>query len=100
MPCAINLVGFFAGWHLLSAVVFLCALIAAADVGVMIYSIASFHKSQLLGPATFSYHKVTEVLWSLIPVIILAGSALPAVKASIANTDTCRAGYPQTINLP
>ena len=91
MSCNLSLATLFDGQHVLLAAMLVCLSIAALDVIAMIYSIARFRNVQLRESENFSYHKLTEVLWSLIPVIILIGSAMPALQALLAHGGVCAA---------
>lgn len=62
--------------HTTSMVV--CALIGIAVFGVMIYSLIHHRKSVGYKPATFHDNPRLEILWSVIPFLILVGLAIPA----------------------
>jgi cytochrome c oxidase subunit 2 len=63
-------------------------VIAAAVFGVMIYSIATFRKSKGAVPATFDHNTKAEVIWTVIPVLILVAMAVPAAKTLVKIDDT------------
>jgi len=54
------------------AILWGCAIVAAAVFGVMIHSIASFRSN--------GRHSLIEVLWALVPIAIFIGAAVPAVR--------------------
>ncbi len=56
--------------------------------GVMIYSIATFRKSKGAVPATFDHNTRAEVIWTVIPVLILVGMAVPAARTLVKIDDT------------
>ena len=56
--------------------------------GVMFYSIAKFRKSKGAQPAKFSHSTKAEVLWTVIPTLILIGMAVPSTKALLLMEDT------------
>ena len=62
-------------------IVWVFAAITVAVLTTMIYSIIAFHRSDGDGAATDMSSKSAQVLWSLIPIGILLGIAVPAVKA-------------------
>jgi cytochrome c oxidase subunit 2 len=70
-------------------VVWACAAITVAVVTTMIYSIIAFRKSDGDGTATHMPSKPTQILWSLIPIGILLGIAVPAVKALLFIDGPC-----------
>jgi cytochrome c oxidase subunit 2 len=53
----------------------------------MIYSIATFRKSKGAVPATFDHSTQAEVIWTLIPVLILVAMAVPAARTLVKIED-------------
>jgi cytochrome c oxidase subunit 2 len=74
------------GLHML--ILWICVAIAVAVFGVMIYSIATFRKSKGAVPATFDHSTKAEIIWTVIPVLILVGMAIPAARALVKIDDT------------
>jgi len=74
------------GLHML--ILWICVAIAAAVFGVMIYSIATFRKSKGAVAASFDHNTKAEVIWTVIPVIILVGMAVPAARTLVKIEDT------------
>ena len=74
------------GLHML--ILWICVAIAVAVFGVMIYSIATFRKSKGAVPATFDHNTKAEVIWTVIPVIILVAMAIPAARTLVKIDDT------------
>jgi len=66
----------------------ICAVIFVAVFGVMFYSILKHRKS--LGAKSASFHESTtvEIIWTVIPLLIVIGMALPATKTVVAMKDT------------
>ena len=66
----------------------ICALIFIGVFGVMFYSILKHRKS--LGHKSASFHESTtvEIIWTVIPLLIVIGMALPATKTVVAMKDT------------
>jgi len=56
--------------------------------GVMIYSIATFRKSKGAVPANFDHNTKAEIVWTVIPVVILVAMAVPAAKTLVKIDDT------------
>jgi cytochrome c oxidase subunit 2 len=66
-----------------------CVAIAAVVFGAMIYSIWKFRKSTgAVADKTLTHSTNVEVVWTVIPVIILVATAIPAARALIAMEDT------------
>ena len=60
--------------------------------GVMIYSIIYHRKSVGHQPAKFHESTKVEIVWTVIPFLILVACAIPATKALIMMEDTSDAG--------
>jgi cytochrome c oxidase subunit 2 len=73
------------GLHTL--ILWICVAIAVAVFGVMIYSIATFRKSKGAVPATFDHNTTAEIVWTVIPVLILVGMAIPAARTLVKIDD-------------
>jgi cytochrome c oxidase subunit 2 len=67
--------------HMVCMVV--CAIIGVVVFGVMIYSLIHHRKSKGYKPATFHDNLRLEVVWSIIPFLILVGLAVPATRVLI-----------------
>jgi cytochrome c oxidase subunit 2 len=66
-----------------------CVAIAAVVFGVMIYSIVKFRRSTGAVPDKTLLHSTkVEVVWTLIPVLILIATAIPAARTLIVMEDT------------
>lgn len=72
--------------HMLAIVV--CAIIGVLVFGVMIYSLIHHRKSKGYKPATFHDNLHLEIVWSIIPFLILIGLAFPATKVLMRMEDT------------
>jgi cytochrome c oxidase subunit II len=59
--------------------------------GVMFYSIWKHRKSVGHKPANFHESVTVEVIWTIIPFLIVIGMALPATKVLVASKDTSNA---------
>jgi cytochrome c oxidase subunit II len=69
-------------------VLWVCVAIAVAVFSVMIYSIATFRKSKGAVPATFDHNTKAEIIWTVIPVVILVAMAVPAARTLVRIDDT------------
>ncbi|MEM7503694.1 MAG: cytochrome c oxidase subunit II [Pseudomonadota bacterium] len=65
-----------------------CVAIAVVVFGAMIYSIFAHRKSKGVEPAKFSHSMKAEVIWTVIPIIILLVMAIPAAETLIKIEDT------------
>jgi cytochrome c oxidase subunit 2 len=74
------------GLHML--ILWVCVAIAVAVFSVMIYSIATFRKSKGAVPADFDHNTKAEVIWTVIPVLILVAMAVPAAQTLVKIEDT------------
>jgi cytochrome c oxidase subunit 2 len=65
-----------------------CVAIAVFVFGWMFYSIFAFRKSQGAVPDTKLVHNTkAEIIWTVLPVLILIGMAVPATKTLIETDD-------------
>jgi len=69
----------------------ICAVIFVAVFGVMLYSILKHRKSLGHKPASFHESTTVEIIWTIIPLLIVIGMALPATKTVVAMKDTTNA---------
>lgn len=65
-----------------------CAVIGVVVFGVMIYSLIHHRKSKGYKASTFHENLRLEIMWSIIPFLILVGLAIPATKVLIRMDDT------------
>ena len=56
-------------------ILWICVVIGLIVFGVMFIAIFRFRKSRGAVPATWSHNTTAEVLWTVIPVLILVGMA-------------------------
>ncbi len=63
-------------------------VIALIVFGVMFYAIVRFRKSKGAQPAKFTHSTKAEVLWTVIPTLILIAMAVPSTKALLLMEDT------------
>ena len=69
----------------------ICALIFVAVFGVMFYSIWKHRKSKGAVAANFHESTTVEIVWTVIPFIIVIIMALPATRTVVAMKDTSNA---------
>jgi len=68
-----------------------CLVIFIAVFSVMFYSIWKHRKSVGHKPANFHESVTVEVIWTIVPFLIVIGMALPATKVLVASKDTSNA---------
>lgn len=66
----------------------ICAVIGIVVFGVMFYSLFHHRKSKGYTPATFHVNTRLEIIWTIIPFLILIGLAIPATKVLIRQDDS------------
>ena len=74
------------GLHML--ILGICVAIAIVVFGVMIVSIFLHRKSRGVVPAQFYHSTKAEIIWTVIPIIILVAMAVPAAEGLIKSEDT------------
>lgn len=65
-----------------------CVAIGVVVFGVMLWSIINHRKSKGVTPATFHESTKVEIIWTLIPFLILIAMAIPATRVLTAAYDT------------
>lgn len=75
-------------YHLHMIILGVCVVIGIIVFGVMFYAMFKFRKSKGAVPATWSHSTVAEVIWTVIPVLILLVMAWPATKTLLRMADT------------
>ena len=74
-------------WFMLA----ICGVIFVAVFGVMFYSIWKHRKSKGAVPADFHESTKVEIVWTVVPFIIVILMALPATRTVVAMKDTTNA---------
>lgn len=78
-------------YHLHMTIFWICVIIGAIVFSVMIYALAFHRKSKGAIAAEFHSHTVLEVVWAIVPFLILVGMAIPATKVLMAMEDPSEA---------
>ncbi len=68
-------------------ILWICVFIGIAVFGTMFYSIYHHRKSKGHKAANFHENTTVEIIWTIIPTLILIGMAIPATKAMIEIDD-------------
>ncbi len=70
-----------------------CVWIGVVVFGVMIWSMVAFRKSRgAVADVTLVHNTKVEIVWTVIPVIILIAMAVPAARTLVEIEDTTRSG--------
>ncbi len=77
------------GLHM--TILWICVVIGVVVFGVMFWSIFAHRKSRGHKPANFHENTTVEVLWTIIPLVILVAMAIPATITLIDMYDTTEA---------
>jgi len=75
-------------YHLHMLIFYICCAIALVVFGAMFYSIYKHRKSKGAVAAHFHESTKVEIVWTVIPIIILIAMAIPATKTLLAMEDT------------
>ncbi len=75
-------------YHLHTFMLILCTVIFIGVFGVMFYSVFAHRKSKGYKAAHFHESTTVEIIWTIVPFIIVVLMALPATKTVIAMKDT------------
>ena len=67
---------------------YICCVIGLLVFGVMFWSMFRHRKSKGQKPATFHENVRVEIAWTVVPLLILVGMAIPATTTLIAMEDT------------
>jgi cytochrome c oxidase subunit 2 len=69
-------------------VLWVSTAIAALVFGLLIYVMIAFRKKEGVAPATFDHSNRAEIIWTVIPVLILVAMAVPAARTLVFIEDT------------
>ena len=72
--------------HMLA--LWICVAIGALVFGAMAIAMFRFRKSRGVTPATFTHNTTAEIIWTVVPIILLVIMAVPATRKLIAMYDT------------
>ena len=75
-------------YDLHTLIMWICVVIGIVVFGAIFISIVKHRKSKGVQPAQFHESTTVEIIWTVIPFLILIGMAIPATKALVAMEDT------------
>jgi cytochrome c oxidase subunit 2 len=58
----------------------LCAVISIFVLGLLVYAMVRFRRGANPTPSRNSHNTVIEVIWTLVPVLVLVGIAVPSIR--------------------
>lgn len=76
--------------HLHNLTLWICVVIGVLVFGAMAYAMFAFRKSKGAVPAQFSHNTTAEVIWTVVPILILIVMAVPATKTLFRMYDTSK----------
>jgi cytochrome c oxidase subunit 2 len=65
-----------------------CTVIAILVFGALAYALVAFRKKEGVKPAAFDHSNLAEIVWTVIPVLILIAMAVPAARTLVFIEDT------------
>ncbi|HUS25540.1 MAG TPA: cytochrome c oxidase subunit II [Candidatus Binatia bacterium] len=74
-------------FHLHMLIFWVCVVIAVLVFGVMFYSVFAHRRSRHPKPANFHESTTVEIIWTILPFLILIGMAIPAAGTLIKMED-------------
>jgi cytochrome c oxidase subunit 2 len=69
-------------------ILWICVIIGIVVFGAMFISMVLHRKAAGHEPAQFHHSTFAEILWTVVPILILVGMAIPATKTLVAMEDT------------
>jgi cytochrome c oxidase subunit 2 len=80
-------------YSLHTLILWVCVVIAVFTFGAMIYAMVKFRKSKgAVADTSFLHSTKLEIAWTIVPVFILIGMAIPSVETLIKIEDTTNSG--------
>lgn len=74
------------GLHML--ILWICTVIGILVFGAIIYSVIKFRRSKGAVAAQFHHSTMVEIIWTIIPMLILISVAIPATRVLVQMEDT------------
>ena len=87
-------------YHAHMIMLWICVVIGIVVFGAMAYAMVKFRKSKGAVPDTnFTHSTVLEAIWTVIPIVILIGSAIPATRMVMAQYDADHDARPADMTI-
>src|SRR3546814_17853308 len=86
------------GYHLHNLIMWICVVIGVLVFGAMGVAMFRFRKSRGAVAATWTHNTTAEIIWTVIPVLILVAMAVPATRTLFKMSEASDA--PMTALVP
>jgi cytochrome c oxidase subunit 2 len=87
-------------YHAHMIMLWICIVIGIVVFGAMAYAMFKFRKSKgAVADTNFTHSTVLEAIWTVIPIVILVGSAIPATRMVMAQYDADHDARPADMTI-
>jgi cytochrome c oxidase subunit 2 len=87
-------------YHAHMIMLWICVVIGVVVFGAMAYAMLKFRKSKgAVADTGFTHNTVLEAIWTVIPIVILVGSAIPATRMVMAQYDADHDARPADMTI-
>ena len=87
-------------YHAHMIMLWICVVIGIVVFGAMAYAMVKFRKSKgAVADTNFTHSTVLEAIWTVIPIVILIGSAIPATRMVMAQYDADHDARPADMTI-
>jgi cytochrome c oxidase subunit 2 len=87
-------------YHAHMIMLWICVIIGIVVFGAMAFAMFKFRKSKgAIADKDFTHSTVLEAIWTVIPIVILVGSAIPATRMVIAEYDAGHDARPADMTI-
>jgi cytochrome c oxidase subunit 2 len=87
-------------YHAHMIMLWICVVIGVVVFGAMAFAMFKFRKSKgAVADTNFTHSTVLEALWTVIPIVILVGSAIPATRMVMAQYDADHDARPAEMTI-
>ena len=87
-------------YHAHMIMLWICVVIGIVVFGAMAYAMVKFRKSKgAVADTNFTHSTVLEAIWTVIPIVILVGSAIPATRMVMAQYDADHDARPADMTI-
>ena len=87
-------------YHAHMIMLWICIVIGIVVFGAMTYAMIKFRKSKgAVADTNFTHSTVLEAIWTVVPIVILVGSAIPATRMVMAQYDADHDARPADMTI-
>jgi cytochrome c oxidase subunit 2 len=87
-------------YHAHMIMLWICVVIGIVVFGAMAYAMVKFRKSKgAVADTNFTHSTVLEAIWTVVPIVILVGSAIPATRMVMAQYDADHDARPADMTI-